>query len=83
MNRAALRAFFLSLRGHLVMLGLPLFVICSAWMLQKAHDEQWLTPESGFKIVVSFIAAAIVTSAAVWYLVIRPVVRAQGYGGQK
>jgi hypothetical protein len=75
MNRTKLKKAFLTLSGHVVVLGGPFFIAETAYFTQQAYDEHWLSWASGLRIAAGFLAGGLIAGATVWFFITRPLVR--------
>lgn len=72
MDRATLRKEFLTLRGHVVMLGAPFAAILIPIELHDAHVGRWLTWAFAFRTVAGEDFCGALVGAIVWYTATRP-----------
>ena len=75
MNQSKLRGAFLTLRGHIVMLGVPFAVTMSVIELLQLHDADWLTLGTVLRTVVGCFVAGAAFAALVWFAATRPLLR--------
>lgn len=66
------RGFFLSLKGHVVIIGTPLFVMLSITSLWVNYSAGTLTPMWAIRVLIVTAVFAPIMATMIWYLVTRP-----------
>lgn len=72
MDQATLRKKFLSLRGHLIMLGVPIAALLLLTDLIEAYQGRWLTWSFVFRMAMIRLLAGTLIAVLGWYAVTRP-----------
>ena len=75
MNRAALRKEFLTLRGHLTLVGAPIAVIMTLIELYEAYIRGWLTWPFALRTIVFMALSGATVGGFLWYTGTRPYLR--------
>jgi hypothetical protein len=75
MTRTQFRYFFLTLRGHLVVIGGPIAIVSTIFFCFDAYSRHELSLRLALRLFVSFAFAGIITGIFGWYCVMRPAVK--------
>ena len=75
MSRDWLRRKFLSLSGHIVVLGGVGFLTSIGICIHDASETNQLTVEYVLRMSMVFVVASVISGVLAWYLVTKPAMR--------